>query len=108
VERAIVAFLEEPQNIEKALTYENSKECECAMQKEYDSLMTNNTWTLVPLPAGRKPVSCKWVFKIKQSANGEVERFAPSSSSPCARIMLLAHSMMVLLARSATPFCCVE
>jgi hypothetical protein len=35
--------------------------------------MANNTWTLVPLPIGRKPVSCKWVFKIKQGANGEVE-----------------------------------
>ncbi len=65
VERATVAFLEEPQNIEETLTCENSKEWECAMREEYDSLMTNNTWTLVPLPAGRKPVSCKWVFKIK-------------------------------------------
>jgi hypothetical protein len=75
VERATVAFLEEPQNIEEALTCENSKEWECAMREEYDSLMTNNTWTLVPLPAGRKPVSCKWVFKIKQGANGELERY---------------------------------
>jgi hypothetical protein len=31
-----------------------------------------------------------------------------SSSKPCARIMLLAHSMMVVSARSATPFCCGE
>jgi hypothetical protein len=45
------------------------------MQEEYDSVMTNNAWTLVPLPAGRKPVFCKWVFKIKQGANGEVERY---------------------------------
>jgi hypothetical protein len=37
--------------------------------------MTNNTWILVPLPVSRKPVSCKWVFKIKQGANGEVERY---------------------------------
>jgi hypothetical protein len=73
VERATVAFLEEPQNIEEALTCENSKEWECAMQEEYESLMTNNTWTLVPLPTGRKFVSCKWVFKIKQGPNGEVE-----------------------------------
>jgi len=73
VERAIIAFLEQPQNIEEALTCENSKDWECAMREEYDSLMTNNTWTLVPLPAGRKPISCKWVFKIKQGANGEVE-----------------------------------
>jgi hypothetical protein len=71
VERATIAFLEEPQNIEEALTCENSKEWECAMQEEYDSLMTNKTWTLVPLPVGRKLVSCKWVFKIKQGANGE-------------------------------------
>ncbi len=75
VERATVAFLEEPQNIEEALTCENSKELECAMREEYDSLMTNNTWTLVPLPAGRKPVFCQCVFKIKQGANGEVERY---------------------------------
>jgi hypothetical protein len=75
VERTTVAFLEEPQNIEETLTCENSKEWECAMQEEYDSLMTNNTWTLVPLLASRKPVSCKWVFKIKQGANGEMERY---------------------------------
>jgi hypothetical protein len=74
VERANVAFLEEPQNIE-ALTCENSKECECAMQEEYDSLVTNNIWTLIPLPASRKPISYKWVFKIKQGANGEVEHY---------------------------------
>jgi hypothetical protein len=65
VERATVAFLEEPQNIEETLTCENSKEWESAMQEEYDSDMANNTWTLVPLPVDRKPDSCKWVFKIK-------------------------------------------
>jgi hypothetical protein len=27
---------------------------------------------MVPLPAHRKPVSCKSVFKIKQGTNGEV------------------------------------
>ncbi len=75
VERVTVAFLEEPQNIEEALTCENTKEWECAMREEYDSLMINNTWTLEPLPAGRKPLSCKWVIKIKQDANGEVERY---------------------------------
>jgi hypothetical protein len=45
------------------------------MQEEYNSLMANNTWTLVPLPPDRKPVSCKWVFKIKQGVNGEVEHY---------------------------------
>ncbi len=75
MEHATVAFLEKCQNIEEALTCENSKEWECTMQEKYDSLMANNTCTLVPLPIGRKLVSCKWVFKIKQGANGDVERY---------------------------------
>jgi hypothetical protein len=29
----------------------------------------------VPLPKGRKPISCKWVFKIKHGVHGEVERY---------------------------------
>jgi hypothetical protein len=37
--------------------------------------MANNTWTFVLLLVGRKPVSYKWVFKIKQSVNGEVEDY---------------------------------
>jgi hypothetical protein len=31
-----------------------------------------------------------------------------SSSNLCAKIMLLTHSMMILLAHFVTPFCCVE
>jgi hypothetical protein len=73
VERATVAFSKGPQNIEEAFTRENSKEWKCAMQEEYDSLVANNTWTLVPLIVGKKPIYCKWVFKIKQGVNGEVE-----------------------------------
>ena len=36
-----------------------------AMQDKYATLMKNNTWTLVPLPEGRNPIGCKWVFQIK-------------------------------------------
>jgi hypothetical protein len=43
------------------------------MQEKYDYFMANNTCILVPLPIGRKLVSCKWVFKIKQGTNGDVE-----------------------------------
>ncbi len=27
----------------------------------------------MPFPKGRKPISCKWVFKIKHGVDGEVE-----------------------------------
>ncbi len=45
------------------------------MQEEYNSFVVNNTWSLVPLPKGRKPISSKWVFKIKHGVRGEVERY---------------------------------
>ena len=38
-------------------------------------MLENETWELVELPAGRKPISCKWVFKVKHDESGKVERF---------------------------------
>ncbi len=71
VKRATVAFSEKPQIVEETLNGEDAKKWEIAMQEEYDSLV----WSLVPLPKGRKPISCKWVFQIKHGVDGEVERY---------------------------------
>jgi hypothetical protein len=57
------------------LNGEDAKKWEMAMQEEYDFLVVNNTWSLVPFPKGRKPISCKWVFKIKHGVHGEVKRY---------------------------------
>ena len=46
-----------------------------AMQAELDALQKNNTWTLVPLPPGHKPIGCKWVYKIKCNSDGSIERY---------------------------------
>ena len=35
----------------------------------------NNTWTLTPLPVGKKPIGCKWVYKIKYKADDSIERY---------------------------------
>ncbi len=75
MEWATITFSEEPQTMEEALKGEYAKKWEITMQEDYDSLVVNNTWTLVPLPKGRKPISCKWVFKIKHGVDGEVERY---------------------------------
>jgi hypothetical protein len=48
---------------------------EMAMQEEYDFLITNNTWSFVPLPKGKKPIFCKWVFKIKYEVDDELEHY---------------------------------
>ncbi|KAI9195677.1 hypothetical protein LWI28_017144 [Acer negundo] len=39
------------------------------------ALQANNTWSLVPLPAGKTPIGCRWVFKIKHRSDGSVERY---------------------------------
>jgi hypothetical protein len=44
------------------------------MVVEYDSLMKNNTWNLVPLPPGKNLVGCKWIYKTKFTAKGHIEK----------------------------------
>jgi hypothetical protein len=46
-----------------------------AMQTEIDSIYSNNTWTLVPLPTDKRAISSRWVYKIKPGANGNPTRY---------------------------------
>lgn len=42
------------------------------MDDEIGSLSANETWTLVDLPAGKRPIDCKWVFKLKQNKDKSI------------------------------------
>ena len=44
-----------------------------AMQDEYDALIKNMTWNLVPFPAHGKVIGCKWVYKLKLKADGSID-----------------------------------
>lgn len=46
-----------------------------AMNEEMEALNRNNTWEITNLPPNRKPIGCKWVFKIKYKATGEIDRY---------------------------------
>jgi hypothetical protein len=45
-----------------------------AMQEEYDSLLENQTWDLVPLPPERNIFRCRWVHKIKRYKERQVSK----------------------------------
>jgi hypothetical protein len=40
------------------------------MQEEMDSLHSNVTWELAKLPAGKKALQNKWVYRVKQESDG--------------------------------------
>lgn len=46
-----------------------------AMKDEIKSLKENGTWELCELPADRKAIGCKWLFKIKTDENGNIDRY---------------------------------
>ena len=41
---------------------------------EYNSIMTNDVWEVVPGPQDRSIVSLRWIYKIKYAADGSVEK----------------------------------
>jgi hypothetical protein len=45
------------------------------MLEEMEALDKNNTWVLTTLPPNKKVVGCKWVFTVKQSSEGKIERY---------------------------------
>ena len=46
-----------------------------AMQAEFDALLSNDTWTLVPRPPGINLVTGKWVFRHKFKSDGSLDRY---------------------------------
>jgi len=43
--------------------------------QEFDALLANHTWDLVPRPSQANIVTGKWVFKHKYQADGSLERY---------------------------------
>lgn len=45
------------------------------MQQEYDVLIANYTWDLVPRPPDYTIICTEWVYKIKQKVVGSVDHY---------------------------------
>jgi histone deacetylase 1/2 len=45
------------------------------LQDEYDALMTNKTWTLVPPSPHKNIIDYKWVYRVKRRPDGTMDRY---------------------------------
>ena len=44
-----------------------------AMDVEIAALEANNSWTLTSLSLGKKPIGCKWAYRVKYKSDGLIE-----------------------------------
>ena len=61
----------EPTTYEEASRHQVWKD---AMTEEFQSIMKNGVWEVVPRHEGKSIVTSKWIFKIKHRADGSVEK----------------------------------
>ena len=45
------------------------------MNEEMELLIRNNTWQRKPFPEGRKPIGCKWIYKIKRGSEMKIDKY---------------------------------
>ena len=45
-----------------------------AMVEEYQSILKNHVWDIVPRPKGKYVVCSKWIFKVNYVADGKIEK----------------------------------
>ena len=63
---------QERTNYEEAV---QKKEWVEAMNEEYQSIINNDVWDIVPRPEGKSIVSSKWIYKVKHAADGSIEKY---------------------------------
>lgn len=46
-----------------------------AMAEEFQALVQQDAWTLVPPPSNANVIGCQWIYKIKRHSDGSVARY---------------------------------
>lgn len=66
---------DDPLTFQEAVNGEDSRLWKDAMQHEMDSMVENEVWELTQLPEKAKLIKCKWVYKKKLGADGNVTKY---------------------------------
>jgi hypothetical protein len=62
----------EPSTFEEATSRQVWRD---AMMEEYNSIMKNDVWEVVPRPEGKSVVTSKWLYKLKHAVDGSTEKY---------------------------------
>jgi histone deacetylase 1/2 len=46
-----------------------------AMSDEFNALIRNSTWQLIPASSNQNVVACKWIFRTKRHSNGSIDKY---------------------------------
>lgn len=49
------------------------------MQEELDALKLNKTWEIIELCRDKKPIGCRWTYKIKYNSNSKIVHYKARS-----------------------------
>ncbi|POM77640.1 putative transposable element [Phytophthora palmivora] len=76
---AVVSDLLNPTTVQEAFQSEHALDWKRAMDAEYESLIRNKTWILVPRPKSTRSkrvnvLRCRWVLALKRNEKGMIER----------------------------------
>jgi hypothetical protein len=66
---------DDPRTYEEAMKSVDAVFWKEAIDSELQSILSNNTWELVDLPRGCKPITCKWIFRKKLKSTGSIDKY---------------------------------
>jgi hypothetical protein len=68
------------------------------MTEEYQSIIKNDVWEIVPRPKSKDMVSSKWLFKIKHVADGilrNIKKYLSLVAFPRRKVLTMKrHSLL--------------
>jgi hypothetical protein len=65
----------DPTTLEEARRRNDWSKWDEAVNKELTALKDAGTWSIVEKPEGVNVIGCKWVFRIKWNADGEIDKY---------------------------------
>ncbi|CAM8957494.1 unnamed protein product [Rhodiola kirilowii] len=65
----------DPKTFDEAMKSQDVSFWKEVINDEMDSIIGNNTWILIDLPPGHKPLGNKWIFRKKMKVDGTIDKF---------------------------------